>query len=215
MEDFRNQSYTLQNGREQLVVVQREEFVSQVIGVYKNPEFNLEAKPQVVFIGEPGKPSMRAYLFMISLNLACQLQGRDVGALQKEFFWNGMSCLISGTYEGLPIFEGEDDHKLPCCDSVLLRSGIFSAVGKFLCHSAIHNGVAALGISEAVAEYLTTSEVSYDTAFTISDADIPDFDTRNKLGMVCPCRSLVVCINHVAVLMPADSKLGWRLGSNN
>lgn len=53
MDDFRNQLYQ-DNPGTQVVFVQRDDFCTQVLGVYKNPAFNLLQKPQIIFAGEAG-----------------------------------------------------------------------------------------------------------------------------------------------------------------
>lgn len=83
-----------------------------------------------------------------------------------------------------PLFEGETDHKLPSCDAVLLRCGIFKAVGKFMAHSAVHTGIAFVGLSEAAAEYILTENVDSDTPLPLSLEDLPDSHIREAVGLV-------------------------------
>ena len=94
-------------------------------------------------------------------------------------------ALKNGKFDSkLPFFEGEDDHRVPTIDASLLRSGIFKAIGTFMVHSAIHTGIAFVGLSEAVAQYLISNVTDPDTPFSISINDIPSYDVRCVVRMV-------------------------------
>ena len=86
--------------------------------------------------------------------------------------------------DGRPLFEGQIDHLLPVTDSKLLRSGVFGTVGKFIAHAIIHCGIGAIGLSEAVSEYLTTEHMTSDTPITITIEDIPDMNMRATISQV-------------------------------
>lgn len=103
-----------------------------------------------------------------------------------------MAELASGRICNLPLFEGEADHRLPTCDGVLLRSGKFKDIGKFICHSALHTGIGIMGMSWAVVEYLCAKEVCSDTILPIEISDIPDMEIRQKIDIV---RMLIFCVN--------------------
>lgn len=85
--------------------------------------------------------------------------------------------------DGLPLLEGEADHKLPVCDSVLLRAGHFYSFGKFIGHSLLHTGIGFIGLSKAVADYLLTDS-AMEKPFTIINKDIADFSVRQILEHV-------------------------------
>ena len=106
--------------------------------------------------------------------------GEDVGALTREFFWNGLIALYNEKIDFKPLFEGETDHRLPSCDAKLLRSGIFKTVGKPMAHSAIHTGIAFLGFSEAAAEYLLTDPVDGDVPLHLCVKDVPNVEVRES-----------------------------------
>lgn len=54
IEEFRDQLYQEHAGF-QPVFVQRDDFIMQVLGVYKSRNFNVLLKPQVIFAGEAGR----------------------------------------------------------------------------------------------------------------------------------------------------------------
>jgi hypothetical protein len=108
-----------------------------------------------------------------------------MGALTKEYFSNGHDAILRERYQGrFAVFEGDDDHKLPSHDAMLLRSGIFQAVGKFIAHSYIHTGVAMVGLCNAAVQYLCTESVDNDTPFEILLDDIPLMEVRSLLQKV-------------------------------
>ena len=99
--------------------------------------------------------------------------------MTKEFFWCGMQALYAGKYNGqLPYFEGSQDYKLPSADPILLRSGVFNLIGRFMLHSAIHMGLAFVGMSNAIVEYLMLDTVGPDTPINITINDLPDHEVR-------------------------------------
>src|SRR5271154_2253417 len=108
----------------------------------------------------------------------------DIGALTREFFWKGIQSLVNDKMDGKKLFEGEADHLLPTVDSILLRSGIFSTVGKFIAHSIIHCGIGLIGISTAAAQYLTTEHIDADTPFNITEQDIADVNVREAITLM-------------------------------
>jgi hypothetical protein len=169
----------LENPGEQLVAVQRDDFCSQVLGVYKNPSFDMLKQPMVVFIGEAGKATSYCQAPDTTIFFAYFWSiGRDVGALTKEYFWRGMTELDTGKICNLPLFEGEMDHRVPTCDGALLRSGKFKELGRFICHSALHSGIGFIGLSAAVVEYICAKEICSDTILPITVLDVPDFEKR-------------------------------------
>ena len=95
-----------------------------------------------------------------------------------------MTELESGKICNLPLLEGEIDHKLPTCDGVLLRSGKFKELGRFICHSALQCGIGFIGLSWAVVEYLCAKEISCDTILSISIDDLPDIEIRDVVQAV-------------------------------
>jgi hypothetical protein len=113
------------------------------------------------------------------------LTGVDAGALQKEYFWTAMSSLSCGKFNNIPIFEGEENFRVPCSNGVLLRSGIYSNVGRFMTHAALHTGTAFIGLSRAISEYLLADEVGPDTPFNMGVQDVPDEEAREVIELVC------------------------------
>jgi len=93
---------------------------------------------------------------------------------------------------GIPLFEGQQDHFLPSTDSRLLRTGVFKIVGKFMAHAAIHCGIGFIGLSLAACEYLTTHTTDSDTPFTLTVEDVPDDNMR-------------ACLTKVTKLIPVEN----------
>ena len=58
MSDFRNKLYTENTGISYFSV-SRENFATSIIGQYKGYRKNLENKPDIMFVGEPGKRRFR------------------------------------------------------------------------------------------------------------------------------------------------------------
>ena len=104
--------------------------------------------------------------------------------MTREFFWKGISALTSERVQGLPLLEGEMDHKIPTCDAVMLRGGRFRDLGKFIGHALLHMGIGFVGLSTAVIEYLMADSVSPDTPLSISERDIADVMLRDILHQV-------------------------------
>jgi hypothetical protein len=74
------------------------------------------------------------------------------GSTHQRYFSNGHEAVLKERYLGsYQLFEGEEGHKVPSHDGILLRSGVFEALGM---HSFIHTGVALHGVCSAVAQYL-------------------------------------------------------------
>lgn len=74
--------------------------------------------------------------------------------------------------------------KLPTCDAVLLRSGVFKTIGMFMVHAAIHSGLAFVGLSREVTEYLTMEVTDGDTPLTIGVEDLPSVEERAAIHNV-------------------------------
>jgi len=192
MEDYREFLYSNYPG-EQQIFMQREEFLMQVIGVYKKPNFNLMLKPEVTFFNEPGvtlkkivQNMLLSYYYNVLLIQAPEMNfsGRDVGALSKEYFYTGLTAMITDTYDGLPLFEGQGNHKLPMNDISLLNGGIFYKVGQFIAHSAMHTSVGFIGMFQGIVTYLCSEsdELSDTTLFLLED--VCDIEIKELLCMV-------------------------------
>jgi hypothetical protein len=65
IDKYREQLYA-ENPGMQLIGVMRENFLEQVLGVYKDPSFNYLAKPKVQFFGEPGKLSAKLKSILVA-----------------------------------------------------------------------------------------------------------------------------------------------------
>jgi len=67
---------------------------------------------------------------------------------------------------------------------MLLRADIFKLIGKVMVHSLVHTGVAFIGLSQAVAEYLCIDKVDYTTPIKIDNSDLSDFEVQNAVEKV-------------------------------
>jgi len=171
VEDFRRQIYEKYPGIQPMMVTRHSNYTMQIISQYKHPRFNMLMEPSVTFMGE---------------------YGADGGALTKEYFWTAMLELRNGKYmDKFPIFVGEEDHKLPNSDGVLLRSGVFDYIGKFMLHSLLHTGVAFVGLSKAVMHYIFNPNVGMEPGLELElcQEDVPDPEVREVLEYVsrAPC----------------------------
>jgi hypothetical protein len=108
-----------------------------------------------------------------------------MGALTKEYFSNGHEAVLNDRYLGrYQLFEGEEGHKVPSHDAMLLRSGVFEALGKFMAHSYIHTGVALHGVCSTIAQYLCSGNFDANTVVTVTNADIPSYEVRDLMEKV-------------------------------
>jgi hypothetical protein len=111
--------------------------------------------------------------------------GADAGALMREYFWTSMRALSIGKFMlQSPIFEGEDDHRIPNTDAVLIRSNVFSLVGKFMAHSALHTGIAFVGLAKPVFQYILTDKSLSESGLQIVIEDVADAEIREALKNV-------------------------------
>jgi len=118
--------------------------------------------------------------------------GHDVGALTREYFDATQRALFESRYMGrYPIFEGDNDHKVPSSDLLLLRKGVFQAVGKFLAHSYINTGIALYNLSPCIKEYLCNESDSFDNITEITVEDLPSLEMRSLYEkVVCISRCM-------------------------
>jgi hypothetical protein len=82
------------------------------------------------------------------------------------------------------IFEGEDDHKIPAHDMILLNQNIFYATGLLMAHSFVHTGVAFFGLSPVIVQYLCTENLTEDTIYEVSVEDLSSIEVREAIRMV-------------------------------
>ncbi|KAF3836735.1 hypothetical protein F7725_004199 [Dissostichus mawsoni] len=77
------------------------------------------------------------------------------------------------------LFEGQQDHLIPCTSQILAESDLFLMAGRMMGHSFIHGGPCLSGLCPAVIHVLLG--VNMDTA-TIQLEDIADLDIRQTVG---------------------------------
>jgi hypothetical protein len=103
----------------------------------------------------------------------------------REYFWTSARALAGGKYMlQVPIFEGEDDHKIPNSDAVLLRNNVHSFVGKFMAHSALHTGIVFIGLSKPIVQYIFAHSPSLDSGIEMTIKDVADIEIRQVLEKV-------------------------------
>ncbi|XP_059384779.1 uncharacterized protein LOC132119051 isoform X3 [Carassius carassius] len=79
------------------------------------------------------------------------------------------------------LFEGEQDHLVPCCSQTLLDSDLFVVAGRMIGHSFLHGGPLLPGISPAIIHVLVGGAI--ETA-EIHLKDCPDLDQRHTIQLV-------------------------------
>lgn len=102
--------------------------------------------------------------------------GRDVNALTREFFSSGIEALRNGRIGNHSFFVGEMDYLGPSCYSALLSDGVYRLIGRFLGHSAIHYGLAFVGMSHAILKFLFSK--GFDDVSFVRIEDVPDEECR-------------------------------------
>jgi hypothetical protein len=138
--------------------------IVSILKVYKDMTLSLTNTPCVVFDNEPAE---------------------DVGAVTLEYFDWGWEEFLNGKFDLMPLFEGQDGHKLPCANRGLL--GIFEIVGKFIAHSVLHGGPGMAGVSAAVSQVVTACSLSdlRENPPVMSVEDIPDVTLQEIIKKVC------------------------------
>ncbi len=168
----------------QLFAVCRTEGIEQlkldILGIYKNPNTRLTARPRVRFEGEEGVGN---------------------GPL-REFLLSSIKLVEEGIdFPSKPIiyFEGTDDHKVPVHNQALRKTGSFKAIGRILGHSFLHDGPGLAGLSPAVKHYFTCKSGEDATMCPppLSIKDVPDVELQGMLEDVsyllhCNCLKLYV-----------------------
>ncbi|KAL0152615.1 hypothetical protein M9458_052338, partial [Cirrhinus mrigala] len=79
------------------------------------------------------------------------------------------------------LFEGEQDHLVPCCSQTLLDSDLFVVAGRMIGHSFLHGGPVLPGISSAIIHVLVGGDI--ETA-EIHLKDCPDLDHRHIIQLL-------------------------------
>lgn len=127
----------------------------------KSGQFNVKAKPNVVFANEAGI---------------------DADGLTRELCHIVMATIQDGK-GGVQLFEGKTDHLVPVHNEEFIASHYFEYVGKLIAHSVIHPGFELVGLSRAIAMYLISKDI--DSCLThLSVEDIPDFEFQNHVNHV-------------------------------
>ncbi|XP_015768056.1 PREDICTED: uncharacterized protein LOC107346751 [Acropora digitifera] len=139
------------------------DFRREIMGIYKNPNTDLKAKPRVRFEDEEavGEGPIREFL-----SQAIRLAEEGIPST------SGSKPLI--------FFEGEKDHLIPIHDHSLRLTGAFKTIGRIIGHSMLHGGPGLTGLSPAVKHCLCTPDHSQEPP-PISIQDIPDVDLRELI----------------------------------
>lgn len=80
--------------------------------------------------------------------------GFDAGGPTRDFFYHLMQELVTGSVNGIKLFEGEMGHLTLSFDYDLVSSCLFIMVGKMILHSILHECRGISGISPAVVNYI-------------------------------------------------------------
>jgi hypothetical protein len=138
---------------------------NDLLGMYKNPAFRLQAEPRVRFEAEPG----------VGIGPV-----REFFCLSLQLLESGLSNIGQGR---VIIFEGSTDHKLPVVNNLMKQAGLYLTVGKMLAHSILHGGPPYYGLSPAVIHYWKVDDMERDP-LPLSLDDIPDYELRTVLQEV-------------------------------
>lgn len=104
---------------EHLLIITRDK---SILGqVLKNPSFNLQ-RPLNIQFQSSGVSEL----------------GVDADGPTRGFFHYLMEELVTGSFSGIKLFEGEAGHLIPSFDYDLISSCFFVFVGKMTVHSFIH-----------------------------------------------------------------------------
>ncbi|XP_041845684.1 uncharacterized protein LOC121642799 [Melanotaenia boesemani] len=119
----------------------------------------------------------------------CLLQGDTaVGiGVQRHFLSLAMLKLQhgfninSGVADTTLLFEGQQDHLIPCTSRILVDSDLFLVAGRMIGHSFLNDGPRLHGLSDAIVHMLL--HANRDTV-TVKLEDVPDLDIRTTIQML-------------------------------
>lgn len=86
--------------------------------------------------------------------------------------------IITTSSNGLQLFEGTDEHKLPFHSQQLVLRGLFSMLGQTMAHVITHTHFVIMGLARPVAIYLVTGCPETACAIVIMD-NIPYLEIRD------------------------------------
>ena len=132
----------------------------QIMTIYKNPQFNLKKRVNVIFHGE---------------------QGADLGGPTKEFFHSAISSLSKvDPVFNMQLFGGQEGHLIPFYGVDAVSSGCFQVAGKLVAHSLKHDGPGLVGLSPAVVKYVKTGSLE-EAATLLTMDDLTDLELKGLL----------------------------------
>ncbi|KAI7789561.1 hypothetical protein IRJ41_008912 [Triplophysa rosa] len=92
-----------------------------------------------------------------------------------------LKCILQGIADVALLFEGEQDHLVPCCSQTLIDSDLFVVAGRMIGHSFLHGGPLLPGISPVVVHVLMGGPI--ETAeFKLEDC--PDLEQRHTIQLL-------------------------------
>ncbi len=127
----------------------------------KSGQFNIKAKPDVMFNNQPGI---------------------DANGLTRELCHIILTTIREGI-NGFQLFEGAADHLIPVHSEEYTASTYFEYAGKLIAHSVLHAGFGFVGLSRAIVEYLVTDDTE-SCPTSLSVEDILDLDIRESVKRV-------------------------------
>jgi len=77
------------------------------------------------------------------------------------------------------------DHKIPTVDFHLQRNEVYELLGVFLGQSLAHTGIAGVGLSPMIVDYLLTEENTESTPYNINFQDCIENYIRVAIAEVC------------------------------
>ena len=165
---FRKENTSQNCSRERFFVSRldgNEELKRDILGLYKDPQKNLKARPRVRFEGEEGVGSGPVREFFV-----CAL-----GIAREGIGGGGTKPVV--------YFEGEADHLLPIHNQMLQQMGAFTCIGRIVGHSILHGGPGLFGLSPAAKHYWAYNTDENPPPLVIED--IADISLRGLISEVC------------------------------
>ncbi|XP_041854867.1 uncharacterized protein LOC121648670 [Melanotaenia boesemani] len=87
----------------------------------------------------------------------------------------------SGVADTTLLFEGQQDHLIPCTSRILVDSDLFLVAGRMIGHSFLNDGPRLHGLSDAIVHMLL--HANRDTV-TVNLEDVPDLDIRTTIQIL-------------------------------
>ncbi|CAG7829231.1 unnamed protein product [Allacma fusca] len=137
----------------QRVDVKREELLSSSFQCLKEHEFDPFKIPYVSYEGEIGI---------------------DLGGPRREWLYDLEKLILHSQFNNHVLFDGPRNHKLPAGDAVMLRLGVFPAIGKFVLLNCIHGRLGMRGLGRSAVNYFISDDSDDLILNYLDESDLSD-----------------------------------------